>query len=151
MAMLDTTTPADTGKSTEGLKAMDLDLAKVTKAHISIRDARNELRKEYEAKDADLKASQQKLEAVMLDHLQKHGMESVRTDAGTFYRQEEVIPSASDWQALYDWIKDHDAWDCLERRIKKTFVKEYQEVHDGGLPPGVSVYREYVVRVRRSS
>ena len=131
------------------MEAPDLDLGKITKAHINIRDARNELRKQYEAEDAKLKEAQAKLEGVMLDHLNNHGMESVRTDAGTFYRQEEITPSASDWNALYDWIKDNDAWDALERRIKKTFVKEYQEAHNGGLPPGISVFREYVVRVRR--
>lgn len=131
------------------MEAPDLDLGKITKAHINIRDARNELRKKYEAEDAKLKEAQAKLEGVMLDHLNGHGMESVRTEAGTFYRQEEITPSASDWNALYDWIKDNDAWDALERRIKKTFIKEYQEAHNGGLPPGISVFREFVVRVRR--
>lgn len=131
------------------METPEMDLGKVTKAHINIRDARNELRKQYEAEDAKLKEAQLKLEGVMLDHLNQHGMDSVRTAAGTFYRQEEVTPSASDWNALYDWIKDNDAWDALERRIKKTFVKEYAEAHNGGLPPGISVFREYVVRVRR--
>lgn len=127
----------------------ELDLGTVTKAHINIRDARSALRKQYEEEDAKLKEAQLKLESAMLDHLNRHGMDSVRTAAGTFYRQEEITPSASDWNALYDWIKDNDAWDALERRIKKTFIKEYQEAHGGGLPPGVSVFREYVVRVRR--
>jgi hypothetical protein len=125
------------------------DLGKITKAYINIRDARNELRKQYDDSDKDLKIAQQKLEAAMLDHLNKHGMESVRTEAGTFYRQEEITPSASDWNALYNWIKEHDAWEALERRIKKTFIREYAEAHSGGLPPGVSVFREFVVRVRR--
>ena len=129
----------------------DFDMGQITRAHINIRDARHKLKQEYEAKDKDLKESQVRLENAMLDHLNQHGMESVRTEAGTFYRQEEITPSASDWQALYDWIKEHDAWDALERRIKKTFIKEYAEAHSGGLPPGVSVFREFVVRVRRAS
>lgn len=130
---------------------IDLDLGKVARAYINLRDARTKLRKQYDEADADLKAAQTKLETTMLDHLNKHGMDAVRTDAGTFYRQEEITPSASDWNALYEWIKDNDAWDALERRIKKTFIKEFQETHDGGLPPGVSVFREYVVRVRRGN
>ena len=129
----------------------EIDLGRITRAHINIRDARTQLRKQYEESDAELKKAQEKLEGVMLDHLNKHGMESVRTDAGTFYRQEEMTPSASDWNALYQWIKDNDAWDALERRIKKTFIKEYAEGHQGGLPPGVSVFREFVVRVRRGN
>jgi hypothetical protein len=127
-----------------------LDLGKITKAHINIRDARSALKKQYDEADTDLKKAQQKLEAAMLDHLNKHGMDAVRTESGTFYAQEEMTPSASDWNALYEWIKEHDAWEALERRIKKTFVKEYAETHSGGLPPGVSVFRERVVRVRRA-
>jgi hypothetical protein len=127
-----------------------IDLDRITKAHINIRDARRELKKQYEANDADLMKAQDKLESVMLDHLNKHGMQSVRTESGTFYAQEEMTPSGSDWNALYEWIKEHDAWEVLERRIKRTFVKEYAEAHNGGLPPGVSVFRERIVRVRRA-
>lgn len=127
----------------------EVDLGQVTRAHINIRDARSALRKEYDQADEKLQEAQDQLEAVMLEHLNKHDINAVRTEAGTFFKQEEITPSAGDWNALYDWIKDNDAWDALERRIKKTFIREYQEAHQGGLPPGVSVYREYVVRVRR--
>lgn len=130
--------------------APPLDLARIVKAHVNIRDARAQLKQDFDASDADLKAAQKKLENALLDHLNKHGMESVRTEFGTFYAQEEMTPSASDWNILYDWIKEHDAWDALERRIKRTFVKEYAEAHNGGLPPGVSVFREKIVRVRRA-
>jgi hypothetical protein len=132
------------------MEAPELDLGQVARAYINLRDARTKLRQDYDAQDASLKEAQAKLDAVMLDHLNKHGMDSVKTAAGTFYRQEEITPSAADWNALYEWIKDNDAWDALERRIKKTFVKEFMEGHNGGLPPGISVFREYVVRVRRS-
>jgi hypothetical protein len=131
--------------------APEIDLGRVTKAHINLRDARTQLRQDYEAQDATLKAAQEKLESVMLDHLNKHGMDSVRTEAATFYRQEKITPSAADWNSLYNWIKEHDAWDVLERRIKSTFIKEFMDGHQGSLPPGVSVFREYVVKVRRGN
>jgi hypothetical protein len=38
----------------------------------------------------------------------------------------------------------------LERRFKKTFVKDYRESNEGAIPPGVSVMREFTVRVRRA-
>lgn len=126
-----------------------MDWAKVTKAHIRIREARSALKQEFDGKDNELKSQQQTLEAEMLRHLLESGAESIRTENGTFYRQEETIPNASDWGAFYDWIKEHDAFDALERRIKKVFIKEFMETHDGALPPGVSVFRENVVRVRR--
>lgn len=128
-----------------------MDLTTVVKAHVNLRDARNTIRKDYEAQDEKLKAAQTRLEALMLDFLQQNNMDSVRTEAGTFYRQEEIKPSASDWSAFYEWIKQNDAFDALEKRVTKTFIKDYMEQHEGGVPPGISVYREYVVRIRRGA
>lgn len=126
-----------------------LDTARVVKAFVNIRDARKQLAAEFDAADKALKVKQERLGNAMLDHLNRHGCDSVATEAGTFYKQEEVTPTGSDWDSFYKWIGENGAFDALERRIKKTFVREYMEMHDGGIPPGVSVYREYVVRVRR--
>lgn len=126
-----------------------LDLAQVTKAYVNIRNARGDLRRDYEAHDNELKAAQGKLEALMLKHLSEHSMESVRTEYGTFYRQEEIIPTCADWNAFYDWIAQNNAFDALERRVKKTFIKDFME-DQNGLPPGISVLREYQVRVRKA-
>lgn len=126
-----------------------MDWARVTKAHVRIREERARLKREFDERDTVLKSQQQMLEGEMLKHLNETGSESVRTANGTFYRQENLIPNGSDWNAIYDWIKENDAWDMLERRIKRVFVQEYMETHDGALPPGVSAFREFVVRVRR--
>ena len=128
-----------------------MDHKRLVKAYINIRDKRSELKKEFEAQDADLKAKMTLLENTMLQHLQATNADSVRTELGTFYRQEEITPSGSDWAAFYDWVKQNDAFDALERRIKKTFVSDYMEANDGAIPPGVSVYRQYVCRVRRNT
>lgn len=128
-----------------------MDFNQITKAFLNMREARAKLRKDYDEQDGVLKESQRKLENLMLDHLNASGMESVRTEAGTFYKQESLKPSGSDWEAFYRWIVENDAWEFLERRIKSASIKEHMEMHDGALPPGVSVHREYQVRVRKSS
>lgn len=126
-----------------------MDNAALVRAYLRLRAARHTLKTEFEAADKKLRAQQDRLGAVMLKALNDDGSESVRTKDGTFYRQVEVTPRGEDWGALYDWIKEHDAFDFLERRIKKTAVAEYMEEHNGAIPPGVSVFREYVVRVRK--
>lgn len=126
-----------------------LDLTSVTTAYVKIRDARAAMKKEFEAKDAELKGSMEKLEGVMLGHLNAHGMESVRTEAGTFYRQEDIKPSCADWSSFYQWIAANNAFEALEKRVGKGFIKDFMDAHDGALPPGINVHREYVVRVRR--
>lgn len=128
----------------------DHGLDRFAKVYVKIRDKRAELKAAFDKQDTELKMQQEKLETAMLAQMNATGLKSARTEFGTVYRQEEVKPSASDWDSLYRWIKDNDAFDALERRIKKTFVTEYMETHDGSLPPGVSVHREFVVRVRRS-
>lgn len=127
-----------------------MDVNTLTEKYIAIREKRNELRRTYEEKDSAFKEKLEALEAQMLSFMHKNNMTSVKTEAGTFYRQENVIPSGSDWEALNRWVAENDAFDIYERRLKKTFVREYMDSHEGGLPPGVSVYREYVARVRRS-
>jgi hypothetical protein len=126
------------------------EMDEIAKAYVALREARRQLKAQFEVEDAKYKQGLEKLEGIMLDHLNRAGAESVRTEHGTFYKQEAMTPSASDWQLVYDWIKENDAWDLLERRVKVGFVKEYQEAHDGALPPGISVYRQYVVRVRKA-
>lgn len=127
-----------------------MDNAKAVKAYLKLRDARTALKREYEEADLKLTQQQERIEKALLHHLNETKTNSVATDYGTFYRQEVVTPTGSDWEAFYDWVKKNDAFDALEKRIKKTFITEYMEEHKGAIPPGVSVYREYVVRIRRS-
>jgi hypothetical protein len=128
-----------------------MDLNKVVRTYIKMRDALTDKRRAFEEEERSLKGKMKVLENAMLAHLQTTKAESIRTDAGTVYMTEEVTPSGSDWDALYRWIAENNEFEALERRIKRTFVKEYMDAHGGDLPPGVSVHREFVARVRRAS
>lgn len=127
-----------------------MDINKLVRAHLAIRDKRKELTAAHDEVDNDLKQKQSRLEAEMLRFMQESDTESIRTESGTIYQQESLKPAAADWSAFYEWIKENDAFDALEKRIKATFVKEFMEENDGETPPGVSVHREYVARVRRA-
>lgn len=128
---------------------MSVDNTKVVRAYIKLRDARDVARRAWEEADAKLKLKQEVIESAMLKFLIDNKMDSVKTPVGTFYRQEEIMPAGADWDLIYKFITDNDAFEMLERRIKKGFVKEYMETNGGSIPPGVTVHREYVVRVRR--
>lgn len=124
---------------------------KVIRAYIALRDARAALAKDYDAQDSALKAKQKLLEGVLLKHmLDNPGLEGVRTDSGMAYMREDVKVSASDWDVLYDWIREHNAFDALEKRVTRKFVQDYMAEHDGSTPPGVTVYRENTVTIRRT-
>lgn len=130
---------------------MQIDFDRIVQAHNAIRDARTVRRHAYEKEDAELELEQQRLKAFMLEHLNKTNTKSISTDHGTIYRSLKVKPSAADWGAIWDWMRENDGIDLLERRIKATFVKDFMEANDGALPPGVNVIREFEVSVRRNN
>jgi len=130
-----------------------MDVAKITKAYVAIRDRRAEIKKTFDTEYADLGEKLDRLNAELLRLMQNQNSDAIRTEFGTVYRQEEIKPSCSDWSALDAWEKanpDINASDILEKRVSKKFITEYMENNEGALPPGISIYREYVARVRRS-
>lgn len=123
---------------------------KLAATYVKIRDARSKLKRDFEASDATLKEQQNKIGAVLLKILIDNEVSSIKTKGGTFYRKLDIKPSVADWSALYGFIKENDAFEALERRVKKDFIKSYMEDNEGALPPGVSIVQEYTVTVNRS-
>jgi hypothetical protein len=130
--------------------AEQVKIDKVTETYVKIRDTRSALKKEYEAKDLELKAQLETLDGFLLSTLQTLGVESVRTKHGTVYQSVVIKPSCGDWNAFYTWIAANEAFDALEKRVKKSFIVEYMTDNSDELPPGISVLKEYEVTVRRS-
>ena len=128
---------------------MAIDVERIVNAHQQIKTARADLARKFEDKDNELKAQQVQIENFLLAHLNANKMESMRTTAGTVYRELEFRPSCQDWAAFHAWIAANDAFDFLEKRITKTQMKAFMEENDGATPPGTQCLREYVVRVRK--
>lgn len=126
-----------------------VDLAELSATYIKIREAKLARKHAWEAEEADYDKKLDMIEGYMLRHLNQHGMESVRTEGGTFYKQEKIRPNIVNDVDFFAWIKQHDAFDALERRVKVGFIKDFMGEHDGGLPPGLTVSREWEVVVRR--
>lgn len=125
-------------------------LDKITETYVKIRDARSDLKKKYEADDLALKVQLETLDSFLLQTLKDLGVESVRTKHGTVYQSVSIKPSCEDWNSFYTWIAENEAFDALERRVKKSFITTYMEDNKGELPPGINVLQEYTVTIRRS-
>ena len=128
-----------------------MDYEKLVTAYRNIRDKKQELNRAHDEVIKDLDEKLERLKGVMLSELNSNNGEGIRTAAGTFFRKLEVIPTGQDWEAFYDWIKENDAFDALERRIKRTFISKYMDDNDGAIPPGVNVFRRYTVEVRKNN
>jgi hypothetical protein len=128
-----------------------MDVNQLVQVHVKIREARRELTQKFQDEERALKEKEKTLENYMLKVLLDMGVESVRTEAGTFYRSEEMFPSCSDWGAFYQFIDKEKAFDALEKRVTKKFIVAYMEANEDKVPPGISIHREYVAHVRRPS
>lgn len=90
-----------------------------------------------------------KIEGMLLQHMQDNSVESLRTESGTAFRSTRESATIADWDAFLAHVRATDAWEMLEHRCSKVAVSQYRETVDD-LPPGVSWRAEVVVGVRRA-
>ena len=126
-----------------------VDLERLARRYVKIRDLRKQEKAEWMERDQELEAKMDIITATFLDHMNKNKLTKFGTSAGTVFKKMDIKPNVQDWGRLYAWIKKYDAFDILEKRVKKTFVQEFMDDHDGKVPPGLDVKREFTAVVRR--
>jgi len=126
----------------------DLSLDRLTEVYIKIRDARAELKRKFDAEDAELRETQDGISRKLLDYCSETGVESARTEHGTFFRKMRTRYWATDWGAVHAFIMEKGMPELLEKRISQGTIA--QLVNEEGIEvPGVNVDNEYVITVRR--
>jgi len=129
-----------------------MDTENLVEAYIAIRTQRDKLLREYELADAALKDDLRKLENALLDVCNAVNADSIKTSRGTVMRKVNDRFFCQDWDNFYKYVLDNEAVQLLERRIHQGNFKEHmKDIEGDGLPPGVSVMREFGVTVRKSS
>ena len=133
----------------EILMADAIDVAKLTKIYLKIRDTREEKAKAFNEVDSKLAEEADKIKSILLDHLQTTGTDSIKTKFGTFYRQVKAKYWTSDWDSIYAFIKEHGVPDILEKRLHqgnlKTLIEEQPEL----LPKGLNADSQYTISIRK--
>jgi uncharacterized protein YutE (UPF0331/DUF86 family) len=128
----------------------DFTTDKLAEVYIKIRDKRAELKEQYEVQDEGLKAQQELLAEKMLDICRDNNADSIKTPAGTIIRKVDTRYWTTDWDSMYQFIEEHDAYPLLEKRIHQTNLKQFLEENPELLPAGLQADRKYTVVVRRS-
>ena len=117
---------------------------------ITLRNERDRMRNEWEAKDSEVKEQMNVVEQALLSICNETNATSIKTDKGTVIRKLNERFFCSDWDNFRDYVLEHQALELLERRIHQGNFKEFiAERQAEGLPPGVNVMREYGVTVRK--
>ena len=131
---------------------MSVDTEDLVRAYIMIRTERKKLLDEYKEKDKSLKQDMAHIEQALLSICNTVNANSLKTDAGIAMRQVSEFYVCNDWGNFYQYLREHDAVELLERRIHQGNFKEFLSSRvKEGLPPGVNVMREYGVVVRKAS
>jgi hypothetical protein len=127
-----------------------LPLDKLAAIYIKIRDAKDKLTADYKQQYADLEEQMGVLETEMLETCKTMNADSIRTKAGTIIRSIKSRYWTNDWDSMYRFIKENDAYGLLEKRLHQTHMKEFLSENPDLLPMGLNVESEYTVVVRRS-
>ena len=122
---------------------------KFTKVYLKIREKRAELKAQFEQEDSKLEAQLNAIKSALLDYCKKQGVDSVRTQAGLFYRGIKTRYWTNDWDSMNRFILEHGVPEFYEKRLNQTSVRQYLEENPDVLPPGLNVENDYVITVRK--
>lgn len=129
-----------------------MNMEELVEAYLAIRKEREKLAAEFETADTALKNDMKELEICMLKFCNDMNANSINTAYGTVIRRLDERYFCSDWGNFYNFIRDTNAPELLEKRIHQKNFKTFLEEHEGdGMPPGINLMREYGVTVRKSS
>jgi len=140
-----------------------IDLNKMVALYVKFRDAKKATEERHKSELLPFVQGMEKIEAYLLAHLHDTKAESSRTEAGTFFKKENVSITVANRETYLTFIKENDLWDLADVRVAKTNVQKYMETPDPsgelgadgkpkqlGLPPGLNYRAEVEVQVRRS-
>ena len=127
------------------------DATALVKAYIKLRDAKAAKEKAMTAELDRLEAMMDAVSQELLKICKATGQDGGKTAAGSFTRRVSTRYWPSNWDAMYDLIKEHGAPELLEQRIHQTNFKQFLQDNPGTLPAGMNIDSKYAISVRRST
>lgn len=85
------------------------------------------------------------LEEEILRRFSAEEISSVRVEGGLATRVVEVVPQVNDWDVFYAYVKKHDAFELLQRRIGVAAWRERLEAKE--LVPGVEPFNRVYLKL----
>jgi len=82
----------------------------------------------------ELKASETAMKEAILGTLKESGLEGAKGEVATASIQYKIKANVTDWNAVYDYIREQDMFALLQKRLTTTLWAALQE--DGITVPG---------------
>ena len=125
-----------------------MDANQLVKVYIKIRDAKERKVKQHEEELAVLEQQLDTVEQELLAICKATGQDGGKTESGSFTRTVKTRYWTSDWDSMYQFIKDHDAPELLERRVHQGNFKDFIQENPDKMPEGMNVDARYSITVR---
>lgn len=127
---------------------------KKMKLFVRLRETKAAHTSTYNEEQAQFKLIMETCENLLLGDADKQGVTGFKTEVGTSFIQEEVKVSIADHAVFTNFLDelppDADRYGFFESRVSSNRVKDYIKLH-GVAPPGLNIFRERVMRVRKAS
>jgi len=121
----------------------------LTRVFLKNRDKRAELKAAFEQEDVQLEMQLNAIKSTLLDYCKAQGVDSVRTESGTFYRTMKTRYWTNDWDSMNTFILDNRVPQFFEKRLNQTVLRQFLEENPDVVPPGLNTDNEYVITVRK--
>jgi len=125
--------------------------ADVIAKYIAIRDFIEDRQKKFDEFLAPYYGSMKSIEAFITNQLNEQGVESIKTEHGTAYRNTLMQCKVEDREAWMDFVFDGRREGFITSAVPKDAVKEYLDSHNSVPPPGVKVVFINKTNFRRNS
>lgn len=129
---------------------MDITADKLVKSYINIRNKRQQLLAQFEEEDNTLKQQQDMISERLLEMCRDIGADSLKTQFGTVSKSIKTRYWSSDWGSMWDFIKEHEAFQLMEQRIHQTNMKQFLEENPTIHPMGLNSDSKYTISVRKA-
>lgn len=128
---------------------VEFDLNKMVSVYLKLRDAIEEMEERHKQELQQLQDQFDVVANELLTHCNSQNIDSIRTPVGTISRRIKTRYWTSDWDSMYQFIKNHDAPFLLEQRIHTSNMREFLENNPDAFPMGLQAERSYTVQVRK--
>ena len=123
----------------------------LVEAFIALRDEKREIERNVALRVAEIEADMEVLTVALKDLCKEIGADSIRTSHGTVIRSVKKKYWTNDWASIHSFMKEHDAFELLEKRIHQSNMKEFLEANPDLHPAGLNVDSEYSITIRKKS
>ncbi len=131
---------------------MDIDALtadKLVGVYRKIRAVIDEKEAEHKETITALKEQLDAISSKLLEICNEQNLDSLRTPVGTVTRRVVTRYWTSDWEQMYQFIKNHDAPYLLEQRIHNGNMRQFLEDNPDTLPVGLNADTKYAITVRK--